>query len=68
MGGARGGAHPLVAVWQGVVQGGGRPLHQDADGLPQQRHHAEDTGVKGQVSVTVHFQQTAAQQKGFWEI
>lgn len=53
MGGARGGqgqrgwAHPLVAVWQGMVQGGGGPLHQDADGLPQQRHH---TGVRGKRS------------------
>lgn len=48
-GGARGGAHPLVAVWQSVVQGGGCPLHQDADGLPQKRHHAGGTGQGSKV-------------------
>lgn len=49
VGEVEGGAYPLVAVWQGVVQGGGGPLHQDADGLPKQRHHTGDTGQGSEV-------------------
>lgn len=45
----KGAAHPLVTVWQGVIQGRGRPLHQDADGLPQQRHHAGGTSEGSKV-------------------